>query len=118
MLNSIATHKKLLFTLFFILLNLVSVFFISLVFLGASNANGEGAPIQTELVGFGRMFIYAFTVSIIASFLAVLLTRIFTQASSFSKTLIRNIFWFELIILLFVFLSIFFYVYFLRSHLL
>jgi hypothetical protein len=114
MLKITVTHKKILFVLVLIILNLVGSFLISMVFLGSPNANGEGAPVRTEFISFLHMFVYVLAVSISISFIGLLLTRIFRSILSFDKVYIRRIFWFELLFLLIVFFLPFLYIYYLR----
>jgi hypothetical protein len=108
------THSKIFFVLLLIILNLVGSILISLIFLGSSNANGEGAPVQTAFMFVLRMFAYVLSVSVTISFIGFLLTRIFRAVLPFNKIYIRRIFWFELAFLLAIFFIPFLYIYYLR----
>ena len=109
-----AKYKRVLFVFLLIALNLVGVFFVSIVFLGSSNANGEGAPKEAEFIYVLRMFTYVLSVSIIISFIGFLLTRIFKVVLPFDKIYIRRIFWFELAFLVASFIVPFLYIYYLK----
>jgi hypothetical protein len=90
------TLQKVLYFFLLAALNVVGFIMVGVVFLGASNTNGEGAPIETGFIGFSRQFAYVVIVSLFLSFMAFLLTRLFRNSISQNNTFIRNIFWVQL----------------------
>lgn len=102
---------KLIFNAFLILNNAFACFFLGLFFLGASNNNGEGAPIISELQVMFKQAIYGFVVSLFFSIITFLIATIFRKKMSFNwKDLIRY-FYHQFILLIVIFSLISFFMY-------
>lgn len=106
-----AEYKKILFVFLLIALNIIGIILVSVIFLGSSNANGEGAPVQTKFNWFLRMFGYALSVSISISLIGFLLTLAFKSVLPLNKIYIKRLFWFELALLLTIFFIPYLYIY-------
>jgi hypothetical protein len=62
-----------------VLINALACFFFGLFFLGASNNNGEGAPMTTEQQALFKQAIYGLAVSLFFSIITFLLGIIFRK---------------------------------------
>jgi hypothetical protein len=99
-------------TLYFLLLaalNTVGFVMIGVIFLTASNANGEGAPRVSGFITFLRQIPYALVVSLFFSSVAYLLTLLFKNSFSGNNRVIKNIFWIHLAGMFGVFLLTYLY---------
>jgi hypothetical protein len=103
------TSQRILYSLLLLTFDVVGVIMVGIVFLGASNANGEGAPIETAFVGFFRQLAYVMIVSLFFSSVALLLTRLFHRSLSRNNRVIKNIFWVHLGGMLAIFLFSYLY---------
>lgn len=103
------TSQRFLYAFLMAALNVVGLVMVGVVFLGASNANGEGAPVESAFIGFLRQLAYVMIVSLFFSSVAFLLTRFFRNSLSRSSQLIRNIFWVNMGGMLAVFLLSYLY---------
>jgi len=90
------TFQRLLYTLLLAALNVFGLMMVGIVFLGASNANGEGAPVQSTFIIFLKQLSYVTIVSLFFSFVALLLTRLFRNCLPRNNPFIKNIFWLHL----------------------
>src|SRR5687767_12643381 len=66
--------RRAFFLFLLLLLNGFGIGMIGLLFIGASNANGEGSPMQSEFTSFFKRLLFAAVVSFAFSLLAILLT--------------------------------------------
>jgi hypothetical protein len=107
--NPILTPTKIIYAILLTALNVVGISLVGIVFLGASNANGEGAPKVSEFMGFLRQLTYAVSVSIFFSFMGWVLTRLFRKSLPRNNPFVRNIFWVQLGILIIIFLLSYLY---------
>lgn len=82
---------------------------IGVSFLGASNANKEGAPIRSETEAFFSLFIYSFIVSIIFSGLTYLLVKVFRHRVNFVIWQNRRLLLVQFIFLISIFLLTYLY---------
>ncbi|TAE14709.1 MAG: hypothetical protein EAZ47_03730 [Bacteroidetes bacterium] len=73
---------KLFYKILVVLNNLLACFFLGLFFLGASNNNGEGAPMITEQQALFKQAIYGIVVSLFFSAITFLLGVIFRKKMS------------------------------------
>jgi magnesium-transporting ATPase (P-type) len=90
------TIQRLLYVLLLTALNVVGLIMVGVVFLSASNANGEGAPIESSFIGFLRQFSYVIIISFFFSLIALMLTRLFPNSVYRNNPFIKNIFWVQL----------------------
>ena len=90
------TFQRILFALLLAAFNVVGFITVGVVFLSASNANGEGAPIESAFIGFLRQLAHVIIVSLFFSLIALLLTRLFRNSLSRKNPFIKNIFWIHL----------------------
>ena len=107
--NNSLTFHKILFVLLLAAVNVGGLIMVGVVFLGASNANGEGAPMESAFMEFLRQLAYVVTVSLFFSFIAWFLTRLFRTHLSRNHPLIKNIFWIQLAGFIVTFLLSFLY---------
>lgn len=90
------TFQRILYVFLLAALNVVGLIMVGVVFLGASNANGEGAPIESAFIVFLRQLIYVVIVSLFFSLVAFLLTRLFRNSISRNNRFLKKIFWVQL----------------------
>jgi hypothetical protein len=90
------TFQRILYGFLLAALNVIGLIMVGVVFLGASNANGEGAPIESAFIGFLRQLVYVVIVSLFFSLVAFLLTRLFRNSLSRNNLFVKKIFWVEL----------------------
>jgi hypothetical protein len=103
------TSHRILYALLLVTFDVVGLIMVDVVFLGASNANGEGAPIESAFIGFLRQVAYVIIVSLFFSLIAFLLTRVFHYSLSKKNWLIKNVFWVHLGGMLAIFLLSYLY---------
>jgi hypothetical protein len=103
------TFQKILYVLLLAAFNIVGFVMIGVIFLTASNANGEGAPRESSFITFLRHLPYAIIVSLFFSSVAYLLTRLFQNSFSRNNRVIKNIFWIHLSGMLGIFLITYLY---------
>jgi hypothetical protein len=103
------TFQRILYALLLAAFNVLGFIMVGLVFLGVSNANGEGAPIESAFIGFLRQLAYVIIVSLFFSLIALLLTRLFRNSLSRNNRFIKNIFWIHLGGMLAIFLLSYLY---------
>ena len=103
------TFQRILFALLLAAFNVIGFITVGVVFLGASNTNGEGAPIESAFIGFLRQLAYVIIVSLFFSLIALLLTRLFRNSLSRKNPFIKNIFWIHLAGMLAIFLLSYLY---------
>jgi hypothetical protein len=106
---AVMNTRRILYAVLLIILNVIGLVFVCVIFLGASNTNGEGAPIESETIGFLRMLTYVVAVSISFSFAAWILTRLFRRSLPNKNFFFEKIFWIQLGSLLTIFLFAFLY---------
>ena len=99
---------KIMFNILLGLINIFGLLLLAVIFLGASNFNGEGAPMISETEAFFRKTLYAFIISFFVAGLSFLLGLIYRNKLDSRPVNVRNLFLIELI----VFMTIFFVVYF------
>ena len=103
------TPYKIIYCVLLVALNVISITLIGVVFLGASNANGEGAPVENEFITFLRHLVYIVIVSLLFSILTLLLTKAFRRYLPTNNHLIKNIFWIQLAGLISIFFIVYMY---------
>lgn len=96
MFNNTLTFQKILYALLLAALNVFGLIMVGIVFLGASNANGEGAPIESAFMGFLKQLTYVITASLFFSLVTWLLTRLFRNSLPRNNPFIKNIFWIQI----------------------
>ena len=96
MLDSASAPQRILYAVLLVALNVVGIILISIVFLGTSNANGEGAPMESEFKGFLRQLVYVIVVSLFFSLVTFTLTRLFRRSLPTNNPYLKNIFWIQL----------------------
>lgn len=105
------TLKKALFLFLLLLLNGFGIGLIGLSFLGASNANGEGAPMESEFTSFLKRLLFAAVVSFAISLLSILLTSLFKNRIDYCLPKQNKVFLLQFTFLITVFLLIFLFLY-------
>jgi hypothetical protein len=90
---------KLVYKSLVVLINAFAYFFFGLFFLGASNNNGEGAPIITEQQALFKQAVYGLGISLFFSIIAVLLGIIFRKKMSFDWKYLARLFLVQFILL-------------------
>ena len=103
------TFQKILYFLLLAALNVVGVIMVGVVFLGASNANGEGAPIESAFVGFLRQLLHVIIIGLFFSLVAFLLTRLFRDSLSRTNLFVKKIFWVQFGAMVAIFLIAYLY---------
>src|SRR3712207_5336023 len=98
------TLKKVIFFLLLLIINTIAVTMIGVSFLGASNANGEGAPRRNETELFLSLFLYIIIVSIVFSSLTYLLAAFFRPSLDFIRWKNRKVLLVQFAFLISVFL--------------
>src|SRR2546429_662791 len=105
------TLKKALFLFLLLLLNGFGIGMIGLIFLGASNANGEGAPMESELTYFLKRLLFAAVVSFAFSLLSILLTWLFRNRIDYRLPKQNKVFLLQFTFLITVFILIFLFLF-------
>src|SRR4051812_39809373 len=103
--------KKALFLFLLIIINGFAIGMIGLMFLGASNANGEGAPMESELTSFLRRLLFAASVSFVFSLLSILLTSLFRNKIDYKLPKQNKVFLLQFTFLITAFILIFLFLY-------
>jgi hypothetical protein len=96
MIKNTLTSQRIFYALLLAALNVIGLIMVGIVFLGASNTNGEGAPIESAFIGFLRQLAYVVIVSLFFASVVFLLTRLFHNSRSRNNPFINNIFWVHL----------------------
>jgi hypothetical protein len=91
---------KLVYRSLLVLINALACFFFGLFFLGASNNNGEGAPMITEQQALFIQAIYGLGISLFFSIIAFLLGIIFRKKMSFNWKYLARLFLIQFILLI------------------
>lgn len=91
---------KLVYKSLLVLINALACFFFGLFFLGASNNNGEGAPIITEQQALFKQAIYGFGISLFFSIITFLLGVFFRKKMSFNWKYLARLFLTQFILLI------------------
>ncbi len=105
-------NTKAIYKVLLVIVNALACFFFGLFFLGASNNNGEGAPIITEQQALFNQAIYGLGVSLFFSVIVLIISTILRKQMYFTwKNLIR-LFFIQFIFLLAVYalVSLFMYI--------
>jgi magnesium-transporting ATPase (P-type) len=105
----IGAPQKIIFTAILTVINIVGAILIGIVFLGASNGNGEGAPLQSEFEGFVRRFIFVLIVSLFFSALSFGLAHSYRKFLPKNNFYIKNLFWIHLALSLLIFMIAYLY---------
>ena len=103
--------KKAFFLLLLLLINGFGIGLIGVIFLGASNANGEGAPLESDFVGFLKRLVFAAIVSFIFSLLSILVTWMFRKHIDYKIPKQKNVFLLQFALLITLFILIFLFLY-------
>jgi magnesium-transporting ATPase (P-type) len=101
--------QRILYVLLLAALNVIAIIMVGVVFLSASNANGEGAPIQNAFIFFLRQLVYVVIISLFFSSIAFLLTRLFRNTVSRNNLFVNKIFWLEFSGMIAIFLIAYLY---------
>ncbi len=104
-------NVKLAYKSLIILVNALACFFFGLFFLGASNNNGEGAPIITEQQTLFKQAVYGLGVSLFFSLITFMIGAIFRKKMSFGWKYLARLFIIQVIILIAIYtvISLFMY---------
>lgn len=94
-----------------VLINALACFFLGMFFLGASNNNGEGAPMITEKQALFKQAIYGLEISLFFSIIAFFLGIIFRKKMSFDWKYLARLFLIQFILLIAIYtiISLFMY---------
>src|SRR4051812_18370414 len=95
--------KKTFFLLLLFLINGFGIGLIGLLFLGASNGNGEGAPLESESVWFLKRLLFAVVVSFTCASLTFLITWLFRNKIDYKLPKQKNVFLLQFTFLVTVF---------------
>lgn len=94
---------------FFILLtnNILAFFFLSLIFIGAFSMSPEAVHPLNEKEVLIRQLIYGVSISIIFSFISLLISSVFKKKLSLNKRICKNIFYIQLVTLLIIYTTMY-----------
>lgn len=91
---------KVIYKVLLVLVNVIACFFFGLFFLGASNNNGEGAPMITEKKFLFKQAVYGFAVSLFFSIVTLMLGIIFRKKMTFDWRYLKKLLAIQFILLI------------------
>lgn len=102
---------KLVYKSLLVFINALACFFFGLFFLGASNNNGEGAPMITEQQVLFKQAVFGLTISLFFSVITLLIGIIFRKKLSFDWRYLKKLLSIQFILLIAIFtlISLFMY---------